>query len=130
MLKKTIKYTDYNGVPREEVCHFNLSKAELIELEAETPGGFVNYIQRIQSEMDTAAIYKTFKRIILAAYGKKADDGRRFIKSKDLSEEFSQTEAFSELIMEFFTDPEAAAKFVSAIVPETPVQKEGSAVAA
>lgn len=120
MLKKKIKYTDFDGVEREENFYFNLTKAELLELNIKTPGGFMNKIERLQSEQDSAEIYKTFKDIVLMAFGKKSDDGRRFIKSKEISKEFSETGAFDELIMEFFTDPEAAAKFISAIVPDVP----------
>ena len=32
MLKKTITYTDYNGVRRTEDFWFNLSKAEIMEM--------------------------------------------------------------------------------------------------
>ena len=126
MLKKKIKYTDFDGVEREENFYFNLTKAELLELNIKTPGGFINKVERLQSEQDSAEIYKTFKEIVLSAYGKKSDDGRRFIKSKELSKEFSETGAFDELIMEFFTDAEAAAKFISAIVPEVPNADEKS----
>ena len=31
MIKKTVTYTDYNGVERTESFYFNLSKAEVME---------------------------------------------------------------------------------------------------
>ena len=92
MLKKTITYTDYNGVERTEDFYFNLSKAEIAEMELEIPGGMTALIERITKTKDTPSLVKMFKDLILRAYGEKSDDGRRFIKSKELKESFEQTE--------------------------------------
>ena len=117
MLKKTFTYTDFNGVERTEDHYFNLSKAELMEMELSTTGGLAEMIQRIVAAQDAPAIVKIFKDLVLKAYGQKSADGRRFIKSKELSDEFSQTEAYSQLFMELATDADAAAAFVNGIVP-------------
>ena len=121
MLKKTIKYTDYNGVKREEEFLFHLSKAELMEMEMGTVGGLATMIQQIIDSNDAPAIIKIFKDIILKAYGEKSVDGKRFVKVNDagvpLSVGFSQTEAYSELFMELSTDADAAAKFIKGIIP-------------
>lgn len=121
MLKKTIKYTDYNGDEREETFLFNLTKAELMEMEMGTSGGLAKSIQNIVDSQDTAAIVKIFKDIILKAYGEKSNDGKRFIKVNDagvpLSREFAETEAYSTLFMELATDADEAAKFINGIVP-------------
>lgn len=117
MIKKTIKYTDYNGVEREEDFLFNLSKAELMEMEMGTTGGLAETIQKIVASKDAPAIIKIFKDLVLRAYGEKSDDGKRFIKSKELSEGFAQTEAYSILFMELATDSDAAANFIKGIVP-------------
>lgn len=117
MLKKTFTYTDYNGVERTEDHYFNLSKAELMEMELSTTGGLAEMINKIVAAQDAPAIVKVFKDLVLKAYGQKSADGRRFIKSKELTDEFSQTEAYSQLFMELATDADAAAKFVNGIVP-------------
>ena len=121
MLKKNIKYTDYNGVEREDTFLFHLTKAELMEMEMGTTGGLGEMIRNIVKSEDAPAIIKVFKDIILKAYGEKSADGKRFIKVNDagvpLSVAFSQTEAYSELFMELATDADAAAKFVNGIVP-------------
>ena len=117
MLKKTFTYTDYNGVERTEDHYFNLSKAELMEMELSTTGGLAEMINKIVAAQDAPAIVKIFKELVLKAYGQKSDDGRRFIKSKELSDSFAQTEAYSQLFMELATDADAAAKFVNGIVP-------------
>jgi len=121
MLKKTIKYTDYNGVVREEQFMFHLTKAELMEMEMGTTGGLAEQIQRIVESQDSASIIKIFKDIILKAYGEKSADGKRFIKINDagvpLSVGFSQTEAYSQLFMELATDADAASNFIKGIIP-------------
>lgn len=117
MLKKTISYTDYNGVDRTEDFFFNLTKAEIVEMEYGTVGGFTGKIQKIVSTQDIPSIMHIFKDIILKAYGEKSDDGKRFVKSPALSEAFSQTEAYSQLFMELTSDDKAMADFVNGIVP-------------
>lgn len=121
MLRKTIKYTDFNGVDREEEFFFNLTKAELMEMEMSTVGGLAEMIQTIVKTQDAPAIIKVFKELILKAYGEKSADGKRFIKLNaegfPLSVAFSETEAFSNLFMELATDADAAAEFVNGIVP-------------
>ena len=125
MLKKTITYIDYNGTERKEDFYFNLSKAEIMEMEMGTTGGMVEMINKIIAAQDAPAIIDMFKKMILKAYGEKSADGKRFIKSKELSEAFSQTEAYSQLFMELATDADAASKFVNGIVPaqETAVKQ-------
>lgn len=117
MLKKLIKYTDYDGRERAENFYFYLSKAELMEMELGVDGGMQQMIQLIIDKQDIPKIMAAFKRIILKAYGEKSPDGRRFIKSDALSEAFSQTEAYSNLYIELVTNAEAAAAFINGIVP-------------
>ena len=117
MLKKTITYTDYNGITRTEDFYFNLTKAEIMEMQLSTNGGLDVMIKKIIDSQDAPSIIKIFKELILKAYGEKSDDGKRFVKSKEISEGFAQTEAYSQLFMELATDTDAASKFVNGIVP-------------
>lgn len=117
MLKKTIAYTDYNGTERKEDFYFNLSKAEIMEMEMSISGGLTETINRIVAAQDTPAIIKIFKDLILKAYGEKSMDGKQFIKDEKLSNAFSYTEAYSILFMELATDAKAAADFVNGIIP-------------
>lgn len=116
MLVKKIKYTDFNGNEREEEFYFNISKAELIEMELKTNGGFDTMLRKIISQQDSKKIVEIFKDLILRAYGIKSDDGRRFIKSKELSEEFSQTNAYNDLFLELTTNSDKAKEFVNGII--------------
>ena len=117
MLKKTIEFVDYDGNKRKEDFWFNLSKAEIMEMELLQDGGLEKLIQKIISTQDLPELVKLFKALILKSYGEKSPDGRRFIKSDKLTEEFTQTEAYSQLFMELATDSDAAAKFVNGIIP-------------
>ena len=117
MLKKIITYTDYNGVERTEPFYFNLSKAELMEMELGVTGGMTEMLDKIISAKDAPSLMKTFKEMIMKSYGIKSDDGKRLIKSEELSIAFTQTEAYSVLFMELITDDKAAADFVNGIIP-------------
>ena len=121
MITKTIKYTDYNGVEREEKFLFHLTKAELMEMEMGTTGGLAEMIQKIIEAQDVPAIIKIFKDLVLKAYGEKSADGKRFVKINDagvpLSIGFSHTEAYSQFFMELAMDADKAAEFVKGIIP-------------
>ena len=123
MLKKTIKYTDYNGVEREEVFYFNITKAELMTQNLMTPGGLETKLKRIINSKDVPELTKYIQDIIKDSYGVKSDDGVRFIKSKELSEMFMQTEAYSVLFMEMVTDNKKASDFVNGILPKDLVEQ-------
>ncbi len=122
MLKKTIKYEDYNGVERNEDFYFNLTQAELYQMELGVDGGLEEYIMKIIKAQDLKTIINLFKKIILESYGEKTDDGRRFVKVDDnginLANRFAQTEAFSQLYMELATSDTAAADFIKGIMPK------------
>ena len=119
MLKETITFVDYNGVERTEDFYFNLTNAEVTEMEMSTSGGLAEMINRVVAAQDAPAIIRIFKDLILKAYGVKSPDGKRFIKSDEISTEFSQTEAYSQLFMKLATDADAASRFVNGIVPAT-----------
>lgn len=118
MLKKNITYTDYDGLERTEEFRFNLTKAELVDMELTTAGTFTETMKRIIAEKDIIRIAKLFKELLLKSYGVKSDDGKRFVKSQELSEAFSQTEAYSDLYIELLSNPEEAAKFFAEVAPK------------
>lgn len=133
MLKKTITYEDFNGEKRTEDFFFNLTKAEIMEMEMSTEGGLAERIQKIVQTNKVPEIIKIFKDLILKAYGEKSGDGRRFIKSEEMAKEFSETEAYSELFMELSSNPDEAAKFINGIIPAdvaTEVAKQNANTAA
>ncbi len=117
MLKKTVTYRDYNDVERTEDCYFNLSLSELLEMEKSVTGGYSEMVHKIIDAKDEPALIKLFKELLLKSFGEKSADGRRFIKSDELSLSFSQTEAFNKIYMELATDDNAAAEFVNGLIP-------------
>jgi len=118
MLKKTITYKDFNDTERTEDFYFNLTKAEITEMELGINGGLDNMLERVVAKHDAATIIKVFRDLILRAYGEKSLDGRKFEKSQALSEDFSHTPAYDILFMELVTDADKAAEFVKGIMPK------------
>lgn len=118
MIAKTISYTDYNGNQRTETHYFDLSKAEIMEMQLSVNGGFDAMLQSVIEAKDVPSLAKLFKDIIFKSYGKKSADGVYFEKSEEISRRFSQSGAYSELYMELCTDAKAAAEFVNGIIPK------------
>lgn len=117
MYKKTINYTDFNGVERKEDFYFNFMKAELVEMNMSTGGGMKAFIERITNTQDQTELIKLFKELVLKAYGVKSDDGKRFIKNQEIRDAFEQTNAYNELFMMLATNDKEAANFVNHVMP-------------
>lgn len=122
MLKERIDYVDFDGNQRSEDFYFNFTEAEIQEQNLKTPGGIKAKLEKIVQTQDQEKLVEYFKYLILESYGLKSDDGRRFIKSKELSEEFSQTGAYNKLFMTLSTNTDAAIRFVKGIIPDVPDQ--------
>lgn len=128
MFKKTVTYTDYNGVERTEDFYFNFTKAEMTEMELSQEGTFSEWIQKVVDSQNTPELIAIFKKIVLESYGEKSPDGRRFIKSEEIKNAFEQTEAYSEIFMELAMDAEAAGKFINGILPKDLVKGDNFAM--
>lgn len=120
MLKKVIKYEDYDGNLREEEHYFNLSKAEVVKW-LTTNGDYTldKVLERLSNEKNGKEIMKIFEDLIHLSYGKKSLDGRRFEKTEEIWKDFYETEAYSELFMELVEDAGKASNFVNGIIPKT-----------
>ena len=131
MYKKTIKYEDFNGNEREEKFYFNLSKAELMEMELSTEAGVEEKIRVLIATKNNAEIIQIFKDLILKSYGIKSEDGTRFIKSQELRDAFEQSNAYSELFMEILSSTEAQVEFINGVINgvNMPEMKEEDAIA-
>lgn len=123
LVKKTLTYTDFNGDEVTEDLYFHLTEAEMVELDLGQKGGLEEWLKRVVAAEDGNAIYQQFKKIILFAYGKRSEDGKRFIKNAQIREEFESSEAFSTFIMDLLTNTETAVEWFKGIVP-TSVQVE------
>ena len=123
MIKKTITYTDYNGVERTEDFYFNLSEAEIIDMEQTTPGGMAAMLQGLLDAKNVPELAKVFRDIVRKAYGVKTPDGRRFMKSEEILRDFVETEAYSQIYMMLATDLDYAGEFMKGIFPADTVAK-------
>lgn len=119
MIAITKTFKDFNGVERTETKHFNLTEAEIMEMELGTEGGVAEMLQNIIAAKDAPSIIKYFKEFILKAYGEKSADGLRFDKSEEISRRFANTQFYNLLFMELATDDEKAAEFVNGVVPKS-----------
>lgn len=128
MLKRTFKYTDFNGDEREEEVFFHLTRSEAVELSMAYPGGLAKYVQRTSDDRNGAAMVKFVQDIILKAYGEKSDDGRRFIKSKERAEAFKDTPMFDQLFMEISFDDRKMQEFIEGITPTEAANPERGAI--
>lgn len=117
MLKRKIKYTDFDDVEQEEEFYFNISKPELIELEVEHPRGFSAWMEEVMKAKDNKTLMEQFKRIILLAYGEKTPDGKNFVKNQELKDKFQSSAAYISLYTELATDDSAAADFLLGVLP-------------
>ena len=122
MWKETITYTDYFGEQRTEDFRFHLSQAECAERQMKyAGGGYAEFLRRIIDAKDAEKIVEYFKQFVLDSYGEISPDGRRFMKSPELSKAFSETEAFNILYMKLATDDQYAAEFVKGVLPKTEI---------
>lgn len=118
MLKREIKFEDFDGNQVSEIHYFNISKPEIIKLEAKYPSGFGNFLQTILEAKNNSELVGQFDEIILMAYGEKTDDGRHFEKSEELKRRFSQSAAYNQLFMELATEPDSLIEFVRGVFPK------------
>lgn len=119
MLARKVKYTDFDGNEAVDTFYFNLSQTELVEYNVDSsyPSGFTKFIQKIIESSNHDELIREFKKLILASYGVKSEDGKRFIKSDELREEFVQTAAYDALFIELATNETAAAEFIKGVIP-------------
>ena len=123
MLKRNITYEDFNGEKVTDTFYFNLTRTEILDVELGYEGGMEEFIKKVVAAEDIKTLIAEFKKLILLSYGERTEDGKRFIKSDKIREEFSQTAAFDSLFMELATNDGSAADFVIGIIPRDMAQE-------
>ena len=124
MFKENIKYKDFDGNEREETLYFNLTQAEVIEMETGESGGYGEMLKRIVASKDSATIMKVFKTFLLRSYGIKSPDGMYFDKSEEIMNRFEHSAAYSEIFMKLCTDADYAVKFINLVLPLNDEQRK------
>lgn len=117
MIKKTVTFTDFDGNKRTEDFYFHLTEQELTEWELSVDGGLSGVLTRIVNSQDTKTLIGIFKDLLIKSYGVKTPDGRGFVKNEKVLNNFTCTQAFSDIYMELATDDKAAAEFVNGVMP-------------
>lgn len=123
MYKKTITYTDFDGNERTEDFYFNLTKAELMEMQFSWDGGLHKVLQKMIQEQDTKRLMEYFKMMLVKSYGEKSLDGKKFLKEDENGRSLAQlnfvpTEAYSQMYVMLATDDKEATAFVNGIMPK------------
>lgn len=131
MIKKTITYVDYNGEERTDDFWFNLSEAELAEMEVSVHGGYLEMIMRIVKAKDIPEIAKVFKQLLIRSYGERSADGASFYKidasGNPLWRNLVSSAAYSKLYLELSSDEDKAAEFVNGVMPPVDEDKRREA---
>lgn len=118
MLAQEITYEDFNGHMVTETFYFNLTKAEMLRLQVSVDGGMQQLLQKIVDSQDVKSLIHEFEKLVLAAYGIKSEDGKKFIKNDELREDFKQTAAYDAIFTKIATDEKFAAAFVVGTFPK------------
>lgn len=117
MYKITKKYTDFNGVEKEEDFYFNLTKADILKMELSEEGGMDKRLERLVKTKDMKEAIKVFEGLLLLSFGIKTDDGR-FVRSEEARQAFVSSAAYSEIYFDLATNPDEAQKFVNNVIPK------------
>lgn len=115
MIKKTFTYVDFLGTERTEDAVFHFSTEEVISMEASKNGGLMEWMKKAIETDNTEELMPVFRDVVLKSYGEISPDGRRFVKSPEMSKAFSETPMFTQLIESFFREPNAAAEFFNGV---------------
>lgn len=124
MIKKTVQYVDFNGDSQNEDIYFNLTKAEITEMELSQEGGLSEHIKKITEAKNNKELISLFKEILVRSVGRRSEDGKRFIKNDAIREEFISSEAYSTIFMELAFDADAAIEFITGVMPAGLINKE------
>lgn len=124
MLKRTITYENWDGVKCTEDFYFNLTKAELIYMEAAEEGGLQARLDRIIRAHNGNDIVNFMRYLIRKSYGIKSPDGRKFMKSEQISDDFESTAAYDKFIEDLVLSEHAdqfLLEFMNGIIPKIDV---------
>lgn len=118
MIKKNISYIDYNGIKCSDDYYFHLNNIEWLRLDSKYDGIQDFLKQVIKGIKPRSAVMDLLEDLILSAYGEKSEDGKKFIKTKELRDDFAQSEPYSELFTSFLQDTQKGIDFFNALAPK------------
>lgn len=117
MIKKNITYTDFDGEERTDAFYFNLTEAELLDIELDYGGNMSKAVEGMLERHDAKGLFGIIENLIRHSYGEKSPDGKRFMKNKELTDGFVTTGAYSAMVIELLSDEKEFEKFMTAVIP-------------
>jgi len=117
MYKKNITYTDFNGDERTDAFYFNLSDAEILELQVSYGGDMSRIMRNMLEKRDAKGLLGIITNLIQTSYGEKSSDGKRFMKNQEIRDSFVTTDAYSKLVLELLNDDKEFEKFMTNVIP-------------
>lgn len=125
MLKKEFTYTDYDGKTQIEVGYFNMTKAEIAAMQVKMDGKYIDYLQDLVAGNHIEKLFNIFRELVLDSYGKKSDDGKRFVKTPELRADFEASIPFSDMLIDLISSGDKMSAFTKAILPADMVTSGG-----
>lgn len=125
MLKKEVSYIDYDGNRRQETLYFNMNKAEIAAMQVKMDGKYIGHLKDLVANNKIESLFDFFRGLVLDSYGKKSEDGRRFVKNAQLREEFEQSIPFSDILIDLLTDGDKMSNFTRNILPPDLITEAG-----
>lgn len=119
MIRKTIKFRNFDGEVKTTDAYFNLTEVEMLRLDAEFPGGLEVYVNSLDEHTSASDILRLFERLVATSYGVKSSDGNSFVKTDEVTNEFLQSAAYPALVVYLLQNPTEAAAFFNGMITET-----------
>lgn len=118
MYKKTLTYTDFKGQKRTEELCFNMTEVELMKWAAQ-PSGYTHdqLVDNMLKKGNTEGLMDMLDDLFRRSYGELSLDGKRFVKSPEIQQEFFESNAYPALFLELATNSEEASRFFNEVFP-------------
>ena len=75
MLRKEVEYKEFDGNDIMDVLWFHLNEVEITEMDLETSGCLVKYMESIIDTNDVNQLITIFKDLLIRSYGERSMDG-------------------------------------------------------
>lgn len=130
MLRRVIKYADYDGMERETEAYFNLTRLECmdLDLEYEDEGGLLEHLKnlfanRTANEISRKEAVDFIKLLVDRSYGIRPKEDRSLFLKEDedgrpLIRKFRQTPAYEAFIYALLTGDESLDEFAANVLPK------------
>lgn len=118
-----VTYESFDGEQVEEELYFHLSKSELTDMELRKYPLSLKLARVTSGNATGADAYNLMRDFIAASYGKRGEDGRRFIKDVKETESFMISPAFDALLDKLLEDENFTMKFMAGLFPKDIMEK-------